>query len=103
MRNQLARHYGQRLTFTARIARYGNKPSFPSWRGTIPTVLLKQIADTDGVELCDHAWIEKTAQWEILGLTPGDRVRFSARVSGYDRGEQGFDYRFAAVAKVEKL
>jgi hypothetical protein len=103
MRNELAKLYGRRAVFTARIGRFGNKPGFPSWRGTVPTVLLKQITNTNGVELCDHAWLEAGGQWERLGLGPGDRVRFSARVSGYDKGERGFDYRFAAVAKVEKL
>jgi len=105
MRNELAKYYGQRMVFTATVGRFGNKPSFPSWRGSVPTVLLKQIQNTEGIEVADHLWVERGLQWEKLNIKAGDRVRFNARVSGYNKGpdENEFDYRLSYPTAITKV
>jgi hypothetical protein len=103
MRNELAKCYGQRLDFTATISQFSQKPGFGY--DPIPTVLLKEIRDPANRLLADHLWIEYNLQLEKLGLTPGDRIRFNARVTGYFKGrnKQGFDYRLSQPKNISKL
>jgi hypothetical protein len=103
MRTSLGKHFGQRLTFTGTFHRYGTKPAVSTTRGTIPTALLKEVQDIGGGVLADHVWVESTPLWQNLGICPGDKVRFTARVSTYNKPEGQISYRLAALAKLEKL
>lgn len=113
MREQLARLGGLRRQFTGTFKRYGTKTG---WQGRIEqTVLLVNIKkDGRGVTVADHLWFNNTKGFGALALEPGDVVRFTARVTTYEKGYKGFrddenlppverDYRLSYPTKFKKV
>ncbi|HWK05748.1 MAG TPA: hypothetical protein VNS58_19040 [Puia sp.] len=111
MRSALKKIEEQRESFTGVFSKYGLKTNY---RGpSTDTVLLTQIRDPNGAFICDHLWFNLTKGFENLGtLTPGDRIRFSARVKKYTKGyvnrragidQSEFDYKLSHPTKIEKI
>jgi hypothetical protein len=112
MRETLAARDGQRAAFTGTFERLGRKSG---WKGrTETTVLLKDIRDAAGSPVCDHLWFNLTKEFAALGLSPGDRVQFQARVRPYVKGYKGWredddlsplerDYKLSHPTKIVKL
>lgn len=89
MREKLAERDGERDAFSGAFARYGVKPG---WRSaTEPTVLLTDIRDGHGNEVCDHLWFNLTEGFAGLVAQPGDVIAFHARVAAYEKGYRGGD------------
>lgn len=86
MRTELKKLENQRLRFTAKIDRFGERNNF---KGVIvPTILLKDISlvGEDKV-LSDHIWFTKGKSWD--GFCVGSRIEFDARISEYKKGYKG--------------
>ena len=89
LRTQLAERNGKRGWFTATFARYGIKHgrwSVDEWGMPKRTVLLVDVRDEGGNPVADHLWFNLTQGFEDACLSPGDRVRFRARVKPYMKG-----------------
>ena len=111
MREKLAVKNNERLKFTGTFERYGSKKG---WGGKmLKTILLKDLLDSDGGPACDHLWFSLTKAFAALGLQPGDRVEFFARVKRYTKGYYGYredvykpietDYKLSHPTKVKKI
>lgn len=87
MREKLANVEGVRTEWSGTFKRFGTKPAYKG--NPLPTVLLVEIKDGAGVDVCDHLWFNLTKEFEALNLQPGDRVKFCARVRGYWKGYGG--------------
>jgi hypothetical protein len=76
---------GQRMRFSGRFERFGTKTG---WQGRAETtVLLKDVKNEDGKQVCDHLWFNLTKGFRSLGdLRTGDVVGFDARVTSYVKG-----------------
>lgn len=109
MRKELKKLNGKRLSFTATVERFGEKPAYRGW--LIPTVLLTnvKIKGTEKV-ITDHLWFTKGKSWD--GCVTGCTVEFDARVTTYEKGYKGFrddvydsfvelDYKLERPTKVE--
>lgn len=112
MREQLARLGDLRAKFTGTFSRYGMKTG---WNGNIKqTVLLQNVKNSGGVVVTDHLWFNNTKGFGALDLKPGDVVRFTARVTPYEKGYRGNrddedlppverDYRLSYPTKFRKV
>ena len=89
MRTELAKMEEVRDTFTGTFVRYGEKHGY---KGPMPTVLLKNVHDQSGKEVCDHLWFNLTKGFASLNLKGGELVEFRARVKEYVKGYQGRRY-----------
>lgn len=115
MRRELKKLNGERMRFVGTVERFGTKRAF---RGPdIRTVLLTGVhreAEPDQL-LTDHLWFTYTKTFTGLGLQPGDKISFDARVSLYEKGYSGrrawetgeawsaTDYRLERPTKVVRL
>lgn len=89
MRRELKKLDGERMRFVGTVERFGTKPAF---RGPdIETILLVNVHSDDDPDtiLTDHLWFACGTTFRRLGLRPGDRVSFDARVSRYEKGYRG--------------
>ena len=110
MRKALKEINEVRQTFVGTFVRFGVKNGY---KGTVETVLLKDIRLPDGRCLADHLWFNLTKQFHALHLEEGDIVRFDARVKKYQKGYKGrrddvyipieTDYKLSYPTKVKKL
>lgn len=112
MRSQLKNINNHRAKFTGVFVRYGKK-HFKEHETT--TLLFRNITALDtGRVMADHLWMNDTVLFQALGeLTPGDVVKFEARVTRYVKGYRGFrdipdkpvevDYRLSHPTKVQLL
>ena len=80
-RCRLAEHIGQRVTYTANVARFGKRPRLNRMERT---VMFIDVADDTGI-VADHLWLSVGHRLERLNLHVGDRVQFTARVKTYCR------------------
>jgi hypothetical protein len=88
MRKELKKINDYRGTFYGEFVRKGYKKG---WRGTLPTILLKNIRDENGKLMCDHLWFNYTKGFEALGeLEEGAIIQFDARVRPYIKGYKGY-------------
>lgn len=104
-RKALKKHMGKRIAVTATVERFGTKRGY---RGTEPTILLKDVRDANGNTLTEHLWFAKGKRWDAA--RPGCKVTFSARADLYVKGYQGrrwdvertqeIDYRLVFPTKV---
>ena len=100
----------KRYQFTGIFKRFGMKNRY---KGPEETVLLTDICDTEGNKVADHLWLNKTKGFTELNLTEGDKVKFFARVSEYEKGYKGycedvfkpigFDYKLSYPTKIKKV
>jgi hypothetical protein len=97
MRQQLAAHSGERLSFTATFERLG-------WK---QTVLPRDICFNNGHLVAGHLWFNLTKGFEALGLKAGDRLSFDARVTTYRKGRasegQRWGYRLSHPTKAARV
>ena len=95
MREVLKAIEGQRATFRADFGRFGRKVAhfrLPTGRlveREVKTVLLVNVVDGTGREVCDHLWMQCGVQFDRLALKEGDRVQFDAESVPYVKGYQG--------------
>jgi hypothetical protein len=114
VRNELKARAGQRFRVTATFERWGEKNGYRGRR--LRTLLLRDIRlAATGQVLTDHLWFTSGATWEYLGLEPGDKVAFDARVTWYEKGYMGaraertgeawsdVDYRLERPTKAEVI
>jgi hypothetical protein len=116
MRTELKKRNGLRGEFSATFERYGRKVvKIPNIYGRgrarsmeVVTLLFREVKDSTGKTVTDHLWFQTCKQWAILGLKPGDKVKFEARVMPYEKGYVGryedesareTDYRLAFPTK----
>ena len=85
MRQQLQQFFGQRLTFTAEVVRFGKKKNYKY--GYKPTLLLHNVCLVDHGEVTDHLWM--TAGLWSKDIKEGDVIEFRARVNKYIKGYRG--------------
>lgn len=101
MRRKLAEIDGERATFTGVFVRTGVKNSY---KGTLYTILLKNIKDDYGDIVADHLWFNLTKGFQQLQLILGDIVQFEARVEQYRKGYKGYkDYKLSRPTKIKKI
>lgn len=87
MRDGLKNMDGNRQRFIATFERFGVKTG---WKGAkIKTYLFVGILSQRGQPVCDHIWMSKMLQLELLDLQPGDKISFDARVKRYVKGYKG--------------
>lgn len=89
MRDKLARVEGSRASFVASFGRFGTKNGYQGRQ--VKTILLTDVKDTAGNDICDHIWFTLTKGFEALNLQPGERVAFDGRVKPYWKGYEGDD------------
>lgn len=110
MRKRLKERVGQRLEFTGVFDRLGSKPGY---MGGVRTVLLREVRfKRDGTPATDHLWFSLTKGFDDLGLSPGEKVEFTARVRRYLKGYLGqrhgdvkppeVDYRLAHPSQLRR-
>ena len=82
-RKELQRLDGQRLRFTATLARRGERTGWGV--SPVTTLLLTELARADnGAPLADHIWIDDGV-WSSA-LPAGAQIAFDARVGQYRKG-----------------
>ena len=86
MRKELKKINEVRATFTATFERMGTKSSFGHPK---PTLLFKDVRDSNGKIVSNHLWFNYTMGFMRLGLQAGDVVQFDARVKAYEKGYRG--------------
>ena len=86
MREQLQQFFGQRLTFTAVVARFGKKKAYKY--GYRPTLLLHNVCLAGHGEVTDHLWM--TGGVWSKDIKEGNVIEFKARVSKYIKGYRGY-------------
>lgn len=86
MRKELAKIEDIRETFSGTFVRFGEKNGY---KGPVPTVLLKQVCNQSGKEVCNHLWFNLTKGFAALDLKGGEMVEFRARVKPYIKGYKG--------------
>ncbi len=114
MRHTLQALDHERFTVEATFTRFGTKPG---WRGaSLRTILLTDVRRAaDASLLTDHLWFVCGKTFDRLHLHPGDRIRFDARVTAYEKGYHGrraeatgeawsaIDYRLERPTQAHKL
>ena len=109
MRKNLKEIEGERKPFTGVFVRYGEKMG---WTGyPEPTILLRDIQDSDGKVLSDHIWFSLTKGFWALGdLQGGEIIEFTARVKPYIKGyvcrrkyidERTIDYKLSHPTRIK--
>lgn len=87
MRKNLRDLCGERLRFRGTFMRFGEKHG---WNGTTSrTLLLCNIADSEGRGVTDHLWFNETKAASELHLQAGDIVEFDGRITSYTKGYRG--------------
>lgn len=110
MRDELRKIGGEeRHEFTATFERTGWKDGY---KGSLRTVLLLDV-EMDGRKVADHLWMNFTKGFEGIPLKQGDRIKFNARVSMYEKGYKGWrwdvykpiekDYKLSYPTKINKI
>lgn len=90
----------KRYSFTGFVERPGIKVLNGH---TQPTLLIKNLKDSDGNQLADHIWLNYTDGFKKLGiLIKGDKVKFIGRVRRYKK-EAIFDYDRNVVTRQESI
>lgn len=87
LREELKSREGKRGKFSGTVYRFGSKPAYKG--APMVTVLLRDVRDEQGTQVTDHLWFTVRKQLRELGLEPGDRVEFMARVMPYHKGYRG--------------
>lgn len=114
MREELRKYEGQRLTYTAKVEKYGIKHQPFGYRPK-KTVLLTEVKCVTNKNIqTDHLWMIVGKKIETLNLKEGDIVQFDARVKQYYKGYKGRvdedywdkppvekDYRLSTPSKVK--
>lgn len=85
MRDRLQQYYGQRITFTAVVIRFGKKKAYKY--GYRPTLLLHNVCIPEVGEVTDHLWMTGGVWSE--DVKEGDVIEFKARVNKYTKGYRG--------------
>lgn len=93
MRTELKKKNGLRGEFSATFSRYGRASVAGPYHGRreVVTLLFTNVCDASGKEVADHLWFQSCKQWAALGLRPGERVKFEARIKPYLKGYVGRD------------
>ena len=103
MRERLKAIDRVRARFRGTFSKFGERTS----HGYVKRMaLLVDVTDLRGEEMCDHVWLNLTLQVERLGLKPGDRIEFDARVKPYKKGyydNRQVDYRLSNPTNFTKL
>ena len=88
MRNKL-KNIGKdsRHIFTGIFERIGTKNGY---KGILQTVLLLDIRDESNNIITKHLWFNFTKGFQKAKMEKGDKIQFSARVSEYIKGYQGY-------------
>ena len=86
MRKELKKLNGERLRFSAKVARFGERTNYKGL--PLETILLRDVRliGTDAV-LTDHLWFTKGKAWQTCKV--GSYVEFDARVTTYEKGYKG--------------
>lgn len=100
MRERLHDKSGVRGCYTATFSRFGSKSAYKG--PPLKTVLLIDLKDDVGREVCDHLWFNFTKEFEAANLQPGDQVRFNARSKPYWKGYRGHRYDDDEMRTIEK-
>lgn len=105
MRDKLRAIEGQRARYRATFDQFNSRTSFGY---EVKTLLLRDVTDVHGREICDHIWFRRGKQFDNLNLQPGDRVEFQARADSYRKGygsreEKQLDYCLKNPTKVCRL
>ncbi|OIN34151.1 hypothetical protein AO411_2028045 [Salmonella enterica subsp. enterica serovar Sarajane] len=111
IRSRLKHLNGERLSFTAKISKFGMKSSFKGM--PVKTILLVdiKIKGTDKI-LTDHVWFTAGKSWDDIHI--GDQIEFDARITQYEKGYKGYrtdiydrpvqtDYRLERPTKILKI
>lgn len=113
MRSELAKIKGLRQKFEGIFVRFGSKRNFKGYPQ--PTLLLKDIREVStGKIISDHIWFTIGKRLGSLILVEGDKVRFDARVTPYEKGYKGYredvydspieiDYRLSFPTNITKV
>jgi hypothetical protein len=105
MREELKARNGLRGEFTATFERYGRATVAGPYHGKreVVTLLFVNVCDASGKQMSDHIWFQSCKQWAVLGLRPGERVKFEARIKPYQKGyggdERELDYKLSHPTK----
>lgn len=87
MREDLAKLCGVRRRFEGVFERFGKKTGY---KEILTTILLRDVKDvSSGKIVTDHLWFTMGKRFEALRLVKGDVVRFTARVTEYEKGYKG--------------
>ena len=100
LRTRLAALVGKELVFIATFYDWGIRSGL-GWKETI---LLQNVRDQSGQELCSHMWLRETQRFECLHLRRGDVVAFCGKISPYTKGFAGrgsTDYTVASIKTAE--
>ncbi len=111
MRNKLKKIGKEhRHIFTGEFSRFGLKNGY---MGQQKTILLVNIKDEEGNIVTDHLWFNDTKGFQKINLKQGDIVKFSARVSRYEKGYKGYrkdiylpityDYKLSYPTNIERV
>lgn len=113
MKERLQHYSRQKLRFVATVDKLGWKTPTADKRNRVRTLMVTDVKiEKTNENVADHVWLT-CGKWS-LGLSPGDRFSFEARVQRYEKGYKGFygrgedipiqdDYRLVNPSKVKIL
>jgi len=103
MRDSLRQINKVRARFRATVAGFDQRTSYGHPK---PMVLLKDVRDAQhGQVLTDHVHFDRRKWVDDLGLQPGDKIEFDARVGSYVKGyagERRVDYKLNHPTRIIK-
>jgi len=102
MRKALSEKEGERRRFSAIFSRLGSKANYHGYAEE--TILLTHVVDLENQQMvADHIWFSYTKSFREANLTPGQRVRFEARIKQYVKGYVNTGYKIDRRQKDFKL
>lgn len=103
MRKVLEKINTTRMSFTAKVGRFGTKKNYHGY--SEPTICLLDVKDYDGNKMTDHIWFTVGKTLQKLRLQENEVIKFDARVSGYRKGyfKDGYDYKLNNISKIERI
>jgi hypothetical protein len=103
MRKELGKLMTTRMSFTAKVGRFGTKKNYHGFPE--PTICLCDVKDLNGDILTDHIWFTVGKTISKLNLSEDDIIKFDARVNSYRKGyyKDDYDYKLNNISKIERL
>lgn len=103
MRKELSKIDRTRMSFTAKVGRFGTKKNYHGFPE--PTICLCDVKDTNGNVMTDHIWFTVGKTIAKLKLSENEIIKFDARVSSYHKGyyKDDYDYKLNNISKIERI
>lgn len=97
MRSKLASLDGQTITVRVTLAAWGERGTRHGYQ---ITAMLTDVETLVGDRLADHLWVTDSLALMVPGVREGSRLRLTATVGSYERGDESNDYTLGSIREV---